>query len=41
MQTVTTFDINGNPIEYKVYTNSSVKIGPRQLKFFTKLPEGN
>ena len=41
VQTVTTFDINGNPIEYKVYTNSSVKIGPRQLKFFTKLPEGN
>lgn len=36
--TETTIDVNGEQVVYKVYTNNLTRMGPRKLRFFTKLP---
>lgn len=35
-----TLPINGQPVEYTVFTNNMIKMGERTLRFFSVLPEG-
>lgn len=37
-QAPVTIDVNGQEVDFNAFNNNTVTIGPRRLKFFTKLP---